>query len=169
MLNNIFKINNFIDLGAYLVPTITSIYWLYSNHDGIKELIAFSCILLNFKFLLFFRVFESFGIYFAIIIGVGKKIFSFLVVVFIIILSFAQAFFILLKPSQSYSFDNPIFNNDPNNPWNLTDSYYQVSDNETIIPNKLSQQPDENTNMFVDFRTALLAVYLFLTGIIFLY
>ena len=58
---------------------------------------AVSDLLLNFKFLLFFRVIQSFGIYFAIIIGVARKVFSFLMILLHILIGFAQAFYILLR------------------------------------------------------------------------
>ncbi|PKY49369.1 hypothetical protein RhiirA4_465339 [Rhizophagus irregularis] len=50
---------NFFDIGAYLIPTGTSIYWLFTNNK-ITSWLSFSCLLLDIKFLLFFRVFESF-------------------------------------------------------------------------------------------------------------
>ena len=122
-----------------------------------------SCLLLDFKFLLFFRAFESFGVYFVIIISVAKKIASFLFVLFIILVSFAHAFFILLQPRSIYLLDSPPSrdSNDPNNPWSLTSKYYQVDSNITSV-----QQPDKNTNMFTDYGTSLFSMYLFLTGII---
>jgi hypothetical protein len=121
---------------------------------------------LDIKFLLFFRVFESFGVYFAIIISVGKQIISFLVVLLIIIISFAHAFFILLSPEPGFSFEKYINSNDPNNPWNLAPTYSKVLDDGTVDSNPyIIQKPDENTNMFIDYRTALFAMYLFLTGI----
>jgi len=128
-----------------------------NNENEITILISFSVIFLDFKFLLFLRVIESIGIYFAVIISVAKQIVSFLVVLLFILFSFAHGFFILLRPKFNYSLDEPTNNDDPNNPWNLTDSYN--ASNESFI-----QNPDENTNMFVDFRTAILAMYLFLTG-----
>ncbi|GBC46124.2 hypothetical protein GLOIN_2v1841250 [Rhizophagus irregularis DAOM 181602=DAOM 197198] len=63
---------NWIDLGAYLLPTVTSFYWIYTGNKNTR-LLSISCLLLNIKFLLFFRVFERFGIYFAIIVGVGPN------------------------------------------------------------------------------------------------
>ncbi|GBB88609.1 hypothetical protein RclHR1_15180002 [Rhizophagus clarus] len=109
--------------------------------------------------------FESFGIYFAIIISVGKQIISFFVVLLIIIISFAHAFYISLLPRSNFSFEKRTINNDPNNPWNIVPSYNQVFENRTIDPNPfIIQPPNRNTNMFVDFRTALFAMYKFLTG-----
>jgi hypothetical protein len=129
-----------IDVGAYFLSIITSIYWLIYGKPPLW-IIAFSNLLLNIKFLLFFRVFESFGIYFVLIIGVAKKVFPFLIVLFLIISGFAHAFFILLKPNKNDD-DNSI------NP-----------DGTTLI-----QSPNSNTNMFSLFPTSLLAMYLLLIG-----
>ncbi|GBB85853.1 hypothetical protein RclHR1_01230016 [Rhizophagus clarus] len=154
---------NFFDLGAYSVPTFTSIYWLCTNYVG-NFWLSFSCILLDLKFLLFLRVFESFGVYFAIIVGVAKQIVYFLVILLIIIISFAHAFLIILRPRLDYSLDQPITNNDPNNPWNLNTTYNQVENGIATQNTSFVQAPDENTNMFTDYKTALFAMYLFLTG-----
>ncbi|EXX53428.1 hypothetical protein RirG_243970 [Rhizophagus irregularis DAOM 197198w] len=62
-------------------------------------------------------------------------------------------------------FDNRSINNDPNNPWNMASTYNQIFENGTIDSNPfLIQPPNENTNMFIDFKTSLFATYLFLTG-----
>jgi hypothetical protein len=71
---------------------------------------AISIILLSFKFLLFFRVFESYGIYFAIIIGVAKRVFPFLVLLFFIVLGYAQAFFIVLRSNITNDDADNLFN-----------------------------------------------------------
>ncbi|GET00513.1 hypothetical protein GLOIN_2v823409 [Rhizophagus clarus] len=109
-------------------------------------------------------VFESFGVYFAIIVGVAKQIVYFLVILLIIIISFAHAFLIILRPRLDYSLDQPITNNDPNNPWNLNTTYNQVENGIATQNTSFVQAPDENTNMFTDYKTALFAMYLFLTG-----
>src|SRR4051812_24718058 len=132
--------------------------------DQIIKLLSFSCLFLDIKFLLFLRAFEYFGVYFAIIISVGKQIISFLVILFIIIISFAHTFYILLSPNSEYSFENPeLNNNDPNNPWNIA-SKYKVYNNDNDSDQFIIQQPDENTNMFMNYGTALFAIYLSLTG-----
>ncbi|RGB27822.1 hypothetical protein C1646_768604 [Rhizophagus diaphanus] len=60
-----------VHLSAYLSATIASIYWI--KYDDIPDwALSISCILLDLKFLLFFRIFEYFGVYFAIIFGVAK-------------------------------------------------------------------------------------------------
>ncbi|PKY39136.1 hypothetical protein RhiirA4_452289 [Rhizophagus irregularis] len=158
---------NIFDLIAFTLPIYTSIYWLQTNDkNNITQLLSFSCLFLDIKFLLFFRVFESFGIYFAIIISVGKKVSSFLVVLFIIIISFAHTFFILLSPTNpNFSFKEYTNNSDQNNPWNIVPTYHQVFKNGTMdLDSSIIQQPDENTNMFMNFGTSLFAMYLFLTG-----
>ncbi|PKY18724.1 hypothetical protein RhiirB3_468731 [Rhizophagus irregularis] len=119
----------------------------------------------DIKFLLFFRAIGYFGVYFAIIISVAKEIISFLLLIFIIVISFTHAFFILLSPRSDFSFNNVSNNNDPNNPWNLASTYNQMFDNGTISSSPfLIQPPSESTNMFIDIRTSLFATYLFLTG-----
>ena len=142
-----------IDVGAYSLPIATSIYCLISENPSLT-IISLSIILVNFKFLLFFRVFQSYGKYFAIIIGVATEVFPFLVVLFFIIFGFGFAFFILLGTTR-----------DENDPLNLTTQFSSVNPDGT--PNStptLMQIPDSNTNMFSWFPTAILAMYLFLTG-----
>ncbi|PKY29796.1 hypothetical protein RhiirB3_484464 [Rhizophagus irregularis] len=117
--------------------------------------ISVSCLLLDIKFLLFFRAFESFGIYFAIIIGVAKRIISFLFIILIILLGFAHAFFILLEPKS----------NDSNKPWELTKKYYQETEDGNISKiATLIEEPDSYTNLFSNYPNSLLSMYLFLTG-----
>ncbi|RIA87805.1 hypothetical protein C1645_827225 [Glomus cerebriforme] len=157
---------NIFDIIAYLLPMYTSIYWLRTNDmDRIIPLLSFSCLFLDVKFLLFFRAFERFGVYFAIMISVAEQIIYFLVLLFIIIISFAHAFFILLLPRFEFSLDQRTNNNDPNNPWNLAPAYSKILDDGTMDPNQyIIQPPNENTNMFTNFGTALFATYKFLTG-----
>src|SRR2546423_11908376 len=103
-------------------------------------------LLLTFKFLLFFRVFPSYGKYFAIIIGVAKEVFPFLVILFFIILGFGFAFYILLGPT---------------NPMDLTTEYNSMDPNGSISSTPtLVQAPDSNTNMFSWLLTSFLAMYL---------
>ncbi|PKY25101.1 hypothetical protein RhiirB3_439902 [Rhizophagus irregularis] len=121
---------NIFDLIAFILPIYTSIYWLQTNDkNNIIQLLSFSCLFLDIKFLLFFRVFESFA-------------------------------------NPNFSFKEYTNNSDDlNNPWNIVPTYHQVFENGTIdLNSSIIQQPDENTNMFVDFGTSLFAMYLFLTG-----
>ena len=161
---------NYIDLGACLVSILTSIYWIKSDTAGrespeMAQAVSIACLLLDIKFLLFFRAFESVGVYFAIIIGVGKRVVSFLFILLFIIISFAHAFLILLRPKSPLSNDDRGDLNDPNNPWVHTKQYHQITEDENlIITPSLIEEPDENTNLFSNFPNSLLAIYLFLTG-----
>src|SRR4051812_46001395 len=99
---------NIIDITAYVLPIITSIIWIKSNNDeGDPTLIAFSCLFLDLKFLLFLRGLEYFGVYFAIIISVAKSVVAFLMLLLIIIIGFAHGFFVLLSPTTNVSFSTP--------------------------------------------------------------
>ncbi|GBB85847.1 hypothetical protein RclHR1_01230010 [Rhizophagus clarus] len=96
----IFDFWNIFDIIAFLLPVYTSIYWPQTNIRNI-QLLSFTCLFLDIKFLLFFKLFESFAL-----------------------------------------------------------AYHQVFENGTFDPNPyMVQQPDGNTNMFVNFRTALFAMY----------
>ncbi|GBB97694.1 hypothetical protein RclHR1_03040011 [Rhizophagus clarus] len=107
---------------------------------------------------------ESFGIFFAIILIVWQQMIGLLMIMFIITIGFAHAFYILLSP-EDFSFNEPTNNNDPNNPWNLIPTYNHVFENGTIDHNPfMVQPPDENTNMFVNFSSSIFATYKFLTG-----
>src|SRR5436190_21537194 len=91
-----------------MLPINTSIYWLRTNdrNELIVNLLSYSCLFLDLKLLLFFRVFKSYGRYFAIIISVAKRVYIFLIVFrTIIMLSFSHAFHILLSPRLRYSLD----------------------------------------------------------------
>ena len=152
---------------TYSLPIITSVYWIIDGSPSIW-IMAVSNLLFNFKFLLFFRAFQSFEKYFIIITGVIKIVYPFGIFLFFIVpvLGFAHAFFILLRPSLNYSLDQPTINDDPNNPWNLNNPYYQIENGTTAQDASFVQGPDSNTNMFTEYKTALLAVYLFLTGMV---
>ena len=149
---------------AYTFSIYVSIYYLQTSETK-TSLVAFSCLFLDFKFLSFFRFFESYNMYFTIIVKVAEKLIFFLGFLIVIIVGFAHAFFILLRPKSVYSLDEPTNNDDPNNPWNLVPSYYQTLEDGTITSNKLFvQAPDDGTNMFTDYGNALYATYLFLMG-----
>ena len=149
-----------IDLCAYLLPIITSILLLIiENENGYKyfikledlcSLISISYLILEIKLIFFLRAFETFGIYFAIMLVVARKIFSFLLILFLIISSFAHAFLVLLSPSY-YS----------NDPWELTDKYINKKDNPDFT---LYREPNEYTNLFLNYKNSLLGMYLFLAS-----
>jgi hypothetical protein len=89
-------------------------------------------------------------------IGVAKKVFPFLIVLFLIVFGFAHAFYILLRPYKD---------NDENNPWNLATKYNSINPDGTINSSPtLIQSPNSDTNMFSLFPTSLLAMYLLLIG-----
>src|SRR6266498_5539387 len=109
-----------IDVIVYLLPIYTSIRWLRTNEndDQIIQFFTFSCLFLNLKLISFFRILEIYNVYFTIVTRIAKKVvFFFVCFIMIILISFAYAFHILLAPKMSYSFDERIINNDPNNPW----------------------------------------------------
>ena len=87
-------------------------------------------------------------------------------ILFIIILSFSHAIYILLKPNENYTVDEPFFNDDPKNPWNLVTKYYTYfkSNNSYNLESYNVQEPDDSTNMFALFPSSTLAMYNFLTG-----
>ncbi|RIA96774.1 hypothetical protein C1645_353170 [Glomus cerebriforme] len=130
-------------------------YWLINGKPPLW-IIGFSNLLLYFKFLLFFRVFEPFGVYFVLILGVAKNIYIFLVILTFIIFGFAHAFFIILRPTND---------DKENDPFNLATKYNSINPDGTINPTPtLIQLPNSNTNMFDWFPTSILAMYLILTG-----
>ncbi|GBB87150.1 hypothetical protein RclHR1_01360021 [Rhizophagus clarus] len=128
-----FSIWNIFDLIAYFSAIVASIYWIRYNNIPDWAL-SISCLLLDLKFLLFLRVFDPFGVYFAIMLGVLEHS--------------------LNARNQS----------DPNNPWTLSNTYNQVGKNGNILKETFVQVPTENTNLFYSYPTSLLATYLFLTG-----
>ncbi|RGB36457.1 hypothetical protein C1646_758097 [Rhizophagus diaphanus] len=134
---------NLFELSAYLVPVLTSIYWINSNMNEesteYKKAISVSC--------------------------VAKRIISFLFIILIILLGFAHAFFILLEPKLDFSESEQGNLNDPNNPWLHTKKYHQVTEDGNISKNAiLIEEPDSNTNLFSNYPNSLLSMYLFLTG-----
>ena len=102
-----------------------------------------------------------------IIFGVIKQVFSFLVILGIMVIGFAHALFVLLKPESGTSWETPSSpdNGDPNDPWKLTASLTTVLDNGTVVNGtSLVVKPDENTNVYTWFNTSLLGAYKFLVG-----
>jgi hypothetical protein len=154
-----------IDIAAYSLPVITSLHW-FMEGEIYYVYAAMSNLLLNLKFLFFLRIFKYCGKSFVIIIGVAEEVYSFLISLFWIMIGFAHAFLILLRPHKIYSLDSfDMHDNDPNNPWNLQPTYFSFNSNGTRNPNfTLIQSPDNKTNMFTGFSGSLLAMYLFLTG-----
>ncbi|RIA95394.1 hypothetical protein C1645_872818 [Glomus cerebriforme] len=120
--------------------------------------------LINFKWQ---KAIEYFGVYFAIILNVAKKVFSYLLILFFVIFAYAHAFFTLLQPLKNFDPSTPNFDaNDQNSPWNLATTYNSISpDGNTVSKNpSLIQLPNANTNLYEFFGTSLLAVYKLMTG-----
>ncbi|CAI2192055.1 12914_t:CDS:2 [Funneliformis geosporum] len=143
----------------------TAVVWI-SDVKPSLSLISLSNLFLYFKFITFLRALDYFGTNLTIIVGVAKRIHSFLFILLIIIIGFAHAFYIILSPAINYNLDEPEQNSDPNNPWNLVAKYQTVSPDDKIIsPNTaFIQHPESNLNLFSTYQTSLLAMYLFLTG-----
>ncbi|GBC51227.2 hypothetical protein GLOIN_2v1781616 [Rhizophagus irregularis DAOM 181602=DAOM 197198] len=157
---------NFFDLCAYIFPIVTSILWLKNGSTRVW-ISAVSNLFLDVKFLLFFRAIEYFGVYFAIILNVAKSVFSFLLILWFVILAYTHAFFTLLQPVNKFNPSTPNFDdNDKNSPWSLTNTYNSLSsDGKTVSTNPtLIQIPTDNTNLYEYFDTSFLAVYKLMTG-----
>ncbi|CAG8540838.1 320_t:CDS:2, partial [Scutellospora calospora] len=159
----VFSAWNWFDLGAYLFPMISSIMWLKDNVMP-TEIATFSTLLLEIKFLCFFRAFEFSGTYFSMILGVAQRGFSFLMIIGFIIIAFAHSLHLLLRPATNVSLDYPSYTNDPNDPWNLATTYNTVDPNGTIEEtSSIIEPPTTTTNMFMMMTTAISAVYIMLT------
>ncbi|CAG8484138.1 7134_t:CDS:2 [Paraglomus brasilianum] len=157
---------NWIDCGAYGLPLVTTFY-LLCNVTAPEWVSPIAALLLWTKLLVLLRPFEYFGIYIAIMIGVAQQVFSFLIVLGIMILGFAHAFFILLKPQPGASVDTPpsLNDNDPNNPWKLTATFNTVNNDGSInSQSAFLETPGDNTNVYSHFSTALWGTYMVLTG-----
>ncbi|CAI2181757.1 18188_t:CDS:2, partial [Funneliformis geosporum] len=68
---------NWLDIFAYILPVCAAIVWLNDKKPPLT-LISLSNLSLHFKFITFFRAFDTFGINFTIIFGVAKRIMYFL-------------------------------------------------------------------------------------------
>ncbi|CAG8526929.1 16753_t:CDS:2 [Acaulospora morrowiae] len=154
---------NYFDLGAIIFPIMTSCIWLQSGTIPTWEA-TISTLLLELKFLFYFRALDYFGVYFAIIIGVAGRVFSFLVILGIILFAFANSLYLLLRPTTDYSLDVLTDSSDPNNPWNLAKKYGTISDGVLLEGTSFIELPDESTNMFTGLLSSILATYLMLTA-----
>ncbi|CAG8508277.1 7240_t:CDS:2, partial [Scutellospora calospora] len=95
---------------------------------------------------------------------IAQRIFSFIVVLGIMVLIFAHSLHLLLRPTSNYSYNQPSYTDDVNNPWNLAPRYQSILSNGTIEnESSLIETPDANTNLFALFSTAIVAVYFMLT------
>ncbi|RIB04599.1 hypothetical protein C2G38_2048308 [Gigaspora rosea] len=78
--------------------------------------------------------------------------------------SFCPFFASFIKATSEYSYDQPNFSDDANNPWNLVPTYQFISSNGSVGKSTLIETPDNSTNLFTMFSTSVLAVYFMLTG-----
>ncbi|RHZ51255.1 hypothetical protein Glove_481g10 [Diversispora epigaea] len=154
---------NFFDVAAFVLPMISSIFWLQDQEMPVG-IVTLSILVMEVKFLLFFRAIRFFGVYFAIILGAGARVFSFLLILGIIVIAFAHALHLLLRPLEQISLTTPTYNDDPNNPWNMVDTMYSTSNGTISDSAVLTTLPGYDTNMFINVDTSLLAVYLMLNG-----
>ncbi|CAG8473639.1 10082_t:CDS:2 [Dentiscutata erythropus] len=92
----VFNLWNCFDFGSLTFPVAISIYWLINGSPPLWAP-SLACLFLDIKFLFYLRAFEYFGVYFAIIVGVAQTVFSYLIVLGIIILAFTHALYILLQ------------------------------------------------------------------------
>ncbi|KAF0454745.1 transient receptor potential cation channel subfamily a member 1-like [Gigaspora margarita] len=90
------EIWNYFDIGAILFPVLTSINLLQSSITPIWA-ITISILLLELKFITFFRAIEFGGTHWAMIIGVIKSSLSFFVIIGLIMFAFAHSLHILLR------------------------------------------------------------------------
>ncbi|KAF0386958.1 transient receptor potential cation channel subfamily V member 4-like [Gigaspora margarita] len=104
-----------VNLAAISFPVITLLIWIHDLTPPIW-IITISAFLLEIKFLLYFYALKYFGIYFAIMIGVAQKKFSFLVILVIMVLAFVYSLHLLLRPTSEYSYNQPSYTDDANNP-----------------------------------------------------
>ncbi|KAF0556441.1 transient receptor potential cation channel subfamily a member 1-like [Gigaspora margarita] len=88
---------NYFDIGAILFPVLTSIDWLQSSTTPIWA-ITISILLLELKFVTFFRAIEFGGAHWAMIIGVIQNSLSFFVIIGFIMFAFAHSLYVLLRP-----------------------------------------------------------------------
>ncbi|KAF0548146.1 nudt9 protein [Gigaspora margarita] len=151
---------HWFNLVMILFPICTSFSWLQTGKLPLWETVI-STLLLELKFLLYFRAIKYFGTYFAIMIRVAQRVFSFLVVWAIFIFAFAHSLHLLLRPTTVYS-DQQSYIGGVNNSWNIASKRQYVSPND-IIENT-TEDFDENLTMFSMLYSSFLAVYFMMTG-----
>ncbi|GBC07473.1 hypothetical protein RclHR1_00750007 [Rhizophagus clarus] len=119
----------------------------------------------NLKMILFLFPTEIFGPYLSLLRHVAKHIFSFILILLFLILAFAHAFFILLRPINSFDASQPVFDDDPNNPWNMASTYNSISSDKNVSKDPiLIQLPNLNTNLYAFYNTSFVALYQLMTG-----
>lgn len=119
------------------------------------EWATFSTLLLEIKFLLFFRPIEFAGQYVSLILGVAQRAFSFFLIVYFFIIIFAHSFYLLLRYSTNL-----------NDQQSLTTVYNSMDPKGTIDENSsLNESHIMTTNMFTMMGSAFATVFnIMLTG-----
>ncbi|GBC09599.1 hypothetical protein RclHR1_00090033 [Rhizophagus clarus] len=141
---------NYFDLASFILPLACSIMVIIREEppDGLK---SFAVLFVWINALLQARAFAGPGKFIAIVIEIGKKIITLFVTLFIFILGFANALFVLLRdipPSQIVQQYNGT----------ITDQNTgQITGDMSLI-----QTPQDNTNMWQRFDYSILATYFFL-------
>ncbi|RIB27387.1 hypothetical protein C2G38_8224 [Gigaspora rosea] len=87
---------NYLDLVTIISTMTTSINWLKFGYASTWA-ITFSTLLLELKFIIFFRYIEFFGIYLAMIMNTVDKVVSFLIIFGLVIFAFAHSLHLLLR------------------------------------------------------------------------
>ncbi|RIB27034.1 hypothetical protein C2G38_99084 [Gigaspora rosea] len=151
---------HWFNLVVILFPVFTSFSWLQTEELPLWETVI-STLLLELKFLLYFRAIKYFGTYFAIMIRVAQRVFSFLVVWAIFIFAFAHSLHLLLRPTTVYS-DQQSYIGGVNNSWNFASKRQYVPSNDVI--ENTTEDFDENLTMFSMLYSSFLAVYFMMTG-----
>ncbi|CAI2168242.1 4418_t:CDS:2 [Funneliformis geosporum] len=139
---------NYVDLASYCLPLATSLTVLMKVEPPIW-LIGFAVLCVWLNGLLKSRAFEATGKFIAIVIVVGKRIKTLLMTLFIIVLGFSNAMYILLREKDPAGLV-PKFSG------TVTDNL----GNSALI--EMNQIPDKNTNMWQRFDYSILATYFFL-------
>ncbi|RIB23558.1 hypothetical protein C2G38_830747 [Gigaspora rosea] len=145
---------NSLDLCAYILTIQSSKLWLQSNVMP-TELATFSTLLLEIKFLLFFRPIEFAGQYVSLIFGVAQRACSFFIILEFIIFVFAHSFHLLLR-----------YSTNPNDQQNLATVYNTMDPKGTIEENSsLNESHTMTTNMFTMMSSSIMTVFnIMLTG-----
>ncbi|KAF0526862.1 hypothetical protein F8M41_013977 [Gigaspora margarita] len=77
--------------------------------------------------------------------------------------SFCPFFASIIRPTSKYSYNQPSYTDNVNNPWNLVLTYHFILPNGIVSKSSLVETPNDNTNLFSLFSTSILSIYFMLT------
>ncbi|CAB4378825.1 unnamed protein product [Rhizophagus irregularis] len=141
---------NYFDLASFVLPLVCDLMVIVGKEPP-HSLKSYAVLCVWINTLLQARAFAGPGKFIAIVIEIGKKIITLFVTLFVFILGFANALFVLLRDIQ---------------PLDIVQEYNgNIIDQNTgqITANvSLFQTPQENTNMWERFDYSILATYFFL-------